>query len=49
MTQNDHFMEACIAMVAVHIYGWRESIGMKMEREAFRRMGKPIVEMEALP
>ena len=49
MKQNAPFMDACFAMVAVHIDGWRESIGMKMEREAFRSMGKPIVEMAALP
>ena len=49
MGQNDAFMDACFAMVAVHIDGWRESIGMKMERAAFQRMGKPIVEMAALP
>lgn len=49
MAQNDAFMEACSAMVAVHIPGWEDSIGMKMEREAFARMGKPVVEMEMLP
>lgn len=48
MGQNDHFMQAASAMVAVHLPGWEDSIGMKMEREAFACMGKPVVEMSAL-
>jgi len=49
MEQNTSFMQAASSMIAVHLPGWEDSIGMKMEREAFARMGKPVVEMEALP
>lgn len=48
MAQNDRFMQACCAMIAVKIPGWKESVGMAMEAEYFQRAGKPIVEMEPL-
>ncbi|MFG1413490.1 DUF1937 family protein [Xanthobacter sp. VTT E-85241] len=49
MEQNQPFMDAASAMVAVRMDGWKESMGMAMEAEFFQAAGKPIVEMEALP
>jgi hypothetical protein len=40
-----HLMQACSGMVEVHAPGWQDSYGMMLERDAFIRMGKPIVEM----
>lgn len=49
MRQGGPFMGAASGMVALKLPGWRDSVGMGMEREAFARMRKPIVEMEPLP
>lgn len=49
MAQNEPFMSAAIAMIAVKLDGWRDSKGMAMEAEFFQRAGKPIIEMERLP
>ena len=49
MRQGEPFMESASAMVALKLPGWRDSVGMELEREAFIRMRKPIVEMEPLP
>lgn len=49
MAQNQPLMEACSAMVAVHLPGWKESRGMAHEAEHFTSVGKPVVEMGALP
>lgn len=49
MDQNGPFMAASGIMVAVKLPGWENSIGMMQERETFRKMGKPVIEMDPLP
>lgn len=49
LAQDEPFMEAAAAMIAVRLPGWDKSTGMAWERAWFAERGKPVLDMEALP
>ena len=46
MAADAPLMEACDGLIVVRAEGWRESVGMALEIEAFAAAGKPIFYMD---
>ncbi|MEE9598198.1 MAG: DUF1937 family protein [Acidiferrobacterales bacterium] len=42
-------MQAAVGMIVVKMKGWEESTGIAHEIEAFKKAGKPVLEMEWPP